>query len=264
MKARDPNLNAADRWMDMFDPVERTAILAARLRHLALNSSTGSSAPDEILSVVVKQLELDGRLESESPATRVYAAIVGERTRVIDAAIARGGARQVLCLAAGLDTRPLRLGLETVAWIHVDTPRVTALAQRLLAPHASAHGIALEFVALHLEDLQVLWPRLSGAGLSLREPIAVILEGVSEYLLANRWQMLAATLRDALPKGSSVIVAFLTPAMIAFAHSSGDTSFPFAFLAPPEERMQAFGSPVVWLELRSDVSLFARVAIWTK
>ncbi len=118
------------------------------------------------------------------------------RTVVIDEllteAVARG-ARMVLNLGAGLDTRPYRLALpSTLRWVEVDVPRIVAHKNELLRDERP--NCDLERVAADLSDAVVrraLFARLGDVG----QEVVILTEGVLGYLTENEVGALADDLR---------------------------------------------------------------------
>jgi methyltransferase (TIGR00027 family) len=118
------------------------------------------------------------------------------RTVVIDEllleAVARG-ARTVLNLGAGLDTRPYRLALPpALRWVEVDAPKIVAHKDELLRDERP--NCELERVAVDLGDAvarRALLARLGEAG----QDVVVLTEGVLGYLTENEVAALADELR---------------------------------------------------------------------
>jgi methyltransferase (TIGR00027 family) len=112
---------------------------------------------------------------------------VGVRTRFIDDyvdAASRGGIRQFVLLAAGLDARPYRLEPHgDPAWFEVDQPKVLAFKQEVTdavgaRPHGSRHTVPV--------DLREDWPAaLLAAGFDAERPTAWVAEGLLAYLPAR-------------------------------------------------------------------------------
>lgn len=117
------------------------------------------------------------------------------RTAVIDALILRciaRGARTVLNLGAGLDTRAFRLGLPPgLRWLDVDLPAVIAYRRACLGKAVAACRHA------HVEaDLRLAHERqrvISDAGST--GPLLVITEGLLVYLAPDEVRELATQLR---------------------------------------------------------------------
>ncbi|MGH7675228.1 MAG: class I SAM-dependent methyltransferase, partial [Gemmatimonadales bacterium] len=117
------------------------------------------------------------------------------RTAVLDELIlrtvTRDGARTVLNLAAGLDTRAYRLPLpETLRWIDVDLPAMTAYKQAQMAGERPA--CQLEYVSLDLGDRAGRRAMFASAGAG--GPVIVLSEGLLVYLAPEDVAALAADL----------------------------------------------------------------------
>jgi methyltransferase (TIGR00027 family) len=118
------------------------------------------------------------------------------RTAVMDELILRcikEGARTVLNLAAGLDTRAYRLDLPgKLRWFHVDFPHMTGFMQEKLAGETAR--CQLEYVAADLREpaqREALFRRAAEHG-----PVLVITEGLLVYLPPEQVASLAASLKE--------------------------------------------------------------------
>ena len=118
------------------------------------------------------------------------------RTVVMDDVVKRcvaQGARTVLNLAAGLDTRPYRLDLpKDLLWLHVDLPEMLDYFRESM--QAEQPRCKLEFVAADLRDADVrrdVLARAAGNG-----PLLVITEGLLLYLEAEDVVALSHDLHD--------------------------------------------------------------------
>lgn len=162
-----------------------------------------------------------------TPQAALFADLAAARTALVDDELARAlaaGARQVVTLGAGLDTRPYRLALpEGVALWELDRPRVNALAVRLLPALAARRR-----VDTGLEDD---WAsRLREASHDASVPTAWVMEGVLEYLPATLWRRVAASITACSTPGSVAIVTALDPALPDRVRD--DSTFPFRRLPP--------------------------------
>jgi methyltransferase (TIGR00027 family) len=106
------------------------------------------------------------------------------RTRFYDdylAAACAGGCRQVVLLAAGLDTRAFRLDWPTdLRLFEVDLPELFAFKETVLAQQGAAPTCSRTVVAV---DLRRDWPvRLTAAGFDPSIPSAWTAEGLLPYL----------------------------------------------------------------------------------
>ncbi|RRR41356.1 SAM-dependent methyltransferase [Mycolicibacter terrae] len=132
----------------------------------------------------------------------------GARTRYFDdyfRRVAAAGVRQVVILAAGLDSRAFRLEwAEQTTIFELDQPQVLAfksyvLSQRGIRPKAERREIAV--------DLREDWPQaLRDAGFDATQPSAWIAEGLLMYLSADAQHQLYTGLDDLAASGSHVAV----------------------------------------------------------
>ena len=118
------------------------------------------------------------------------------RTVVMDDIVRRcvaQGARTVLNLAAGLDTRPYRLDLpEDLLWLHVDLPEMLDYFRESM--QVEQPRCKLEFIAADLRDSEVrrsVMTQAVGNG-----PLLVITEGLLLYLEAEDVTALSRDLHD--------------------------------------------------------------------
>lgn len=171
------------------------------------------------------------------------------RTAVMDDIILRcieRGARTVLNLGAGLDTRAFRLCLPpSVRWLDVDLPEVTAYRRECLG----AAAVACEHA--HVEaDLRQAAERQRVIRDAVRDgPLLVVTEGLLVYLAAGQVDELATELRGE----ASVrwwLADLITPplqqtmGMVWASQLDGaDAAFRFA---PPDA--QAYFRKLNWLE----------------
>ncbi len=132
----------------------------------------------------------------ELPRARSLAWPMIVRTAVMDEIILRcvgAGARTVVNLAAGLDTRPYRLALPPdLTWLHVDLPDMVDEVRERLA--GETPRCALEFVAADLTDAGArarVWALTERRG-----PVLVVTEGLLVYLEPAQVATLARELHD--------------------------------------------------------------------
>lgn len=127
------------------------------------------------------------------------------RTRFFDdyltAAVTTHALRQVVVLAAGLDTRAYRLPWpDGVRLYEVDLPEVLAFKQRVLDERGARPRCARTAVAA---DLRTDWPAaLRAAGFVPDEPTAWLVEGLLVYLSAGEAAQLLTTLGGQSAPGS--------------------------------------------------------------
>jgi methyltransferase (TIGR00027 family) len=207
-----------------FDPVARTAWLTARLRAeetarpsplvhdpFAARLVDAAGAPTDepedgppapsvaSLAEFVALMQSDPKTASKV----VRAAALAVRSRYFEDAILAGvaeGARTVVLLAAGLDTRVYRLPLPSdLRWVEVDREDTLAFKRRVLAdatPHAELVSIGGD-----LRDPAVL----ASVTRSLRAPSVWILEGLLMYLQPHEVAALLDTVAAQLTPGSRVV-----------------------------------------------------------
>jgi methyltransferase (TIGR00027 family) len=119
------------------------------------------------------------------PGPRVSATV---RTRVIDEALSAGlsdGARQLVLLGAGYDSRPYRIeGADQIRTFEVDHPDTQAAKRRRLLRMLPAPPTGTAFVGIDF-DREDLGAALGRAGYSSDELTFFIWEGVTNYLTAD-------------------------------------------------------------------------------
>ncbi|GIF22166.1 methyltransferase (TIGR00027 family) [Actinoplanes tereljensis] len=135
------------------------------------------------------------------------------RTRLIDDLVLEslgGGARQVLLLGAGYDSRAYRLpGIERVAVFEADHPATQAVKRRLIRgavrPERRRH---VHFVPVDLlvEDLG---EALQRNGFAALEPTVVVWEGVTNYLTEPAVDQTLRRLADLTATGSRLILTYV-------------------------------------------------------
>ncbi|MBV8294041.1 MAG: SAM-dependent methyltransferase [Mycobacterium sp.] len=188
---------------------------------------------------------LDGSLHIDDPATKERMRHVIEgvavKTRFFDAffndAVACG-LRQVVILAAGLDTRAYRLPLtqNTVVY-EIDQPRVTdfkndALVRLAAAPLASRRTVGV--------DLRDDWPSaLRACGFDDEQPTAWIAEGLLMYLSPHA--------RDQLFTDITVVSA--TDSRLAADHITKIEAFSEQNVKQVAGQLQQLGLPIAMDDL---------------
>jgi methyltransferase (TIGR00027 family) len=172
--------------------VGRTAISVARIR------AAESRRPDRLFDDPYASsfvAAAPGALPERRPATAPASDLAGIlgfhvviRTRFFDdylLAACTDGIRQVVLLAAGLDSRAFRLPWPAaVRLLEVDLPEVLAFKEQVLSGHAAAprcHRVAVT------ADLREAWPAaLTEAGFDPGRPTAWLVEGLLIYLSAEQ------------------------------------------------------------------------------
>ena len=168
---------------------------------VAIYRAMESERPDAIFSdPYARRLggERGEAIVRSMPKGQAFAWPMIVRTAVMDVLIlscVAKGAKTVLNLAAGLDTRPYRLTLPpTLRWFHVDLPPKIEYVTEKLA--GETPRCKLEYAAVDLRDAPArkeLFERAAASG-----PVVVITEGLLVYLTAEQVSGLAAQL-GALP-----------------------------------------------------------------
>lgn len=182
-----------------------TATGAAAAAATATASGTASDAATTATATA------DRSVDAEVPATRRDAFYRGLfqhivlRTRFFDdyliEATAEHALRQVVILAAGLDTRAHRLPWpDGVRLYEVDLPEVLAFKQRVLNEQQARPRCARTALAA---DLRTDWPTpLRAAGFVPDEPTAWLIEGLLVYLSAEEAAQLLRTVGEQSAPGS--------------------------------------------------------------
>jgi len=117
------------------------------------------------------------------------------------------GVRQVVLLAAGLDTRAYRLAWPAdVHLFEVDLPDVVSFKERVLAERAAVPSCVRTAIS---SDLRGDWTGpLIGGGFQPAEPTAWLLEGLLVYLSAGEAAHLLTTVGDLSAPASRVACEF--------------------------------------------------------
>lgn len=137
----------------------------------------------------------------------------GVRTRYFDTyfdAASAAGVRQIVLLAAGLDSRGYRLPWpDGTVVFELDQPRVLEFKREVLAAHGDAPTAERREVAV---DLRNDWPQaLRDSGFDPSKPSAFIAEGLLIYLPADAQQHLFAGVDSLAAPGSHVAVEEAVP-----------------------------------------------------
>ncbi|CAM3250581.1 SAM-dependent methyltransferase [Mycobacterium intermedium] len=137
----------------------------------------------------------------------------GARTRYFDAYFQRAadaGARQVVVVAAGLDSRAFRLPWpDGTTVFELDRPQVLDFKSEVLAAHRVQPRAERREIAVDLRDD---WPRaLRDSGFDPAQPSAWIAEGLLIYLPAAAQEQLFRGIDGLASRGSHVAVEDGTP-----------------------------------------------------
>ena len=217
---------ADDSW-DIATSVGATAVMVA----LARAADTASDEPlirDQFAEVLVSTPELEGVREqvaawwspepgdgSGDGADRGFAVEAQQminsqavRTHFFDAYFAdaaRAGIRQVVILAAGLDSRAYRLDWPAGTVVYeIDLPKVLEYKAETLAAHGAAPVVDRRPVPV---DLRHDWPKaLRDAGFDAARPTAWLAEGLLPFLPAAAQEAMFASIGELSASGSRVAV----------------------------------------------------------
>ncbi|HEU5472168.1 MAG TPA: SAM-dependent methyltransferase [Actinophytocola sp.] len=215
--------------------LSRTAIGVAFMR------AVESRRPDRLFEdplaeafVVAAQAVLPDSdlIQSAAAAERTLAVFgphIAVRTRFYDdylLAATGSGCRQVVLLAAGLDTRAFRLAWpDGVRLFEVDLPEMTGYKEQVLAARQAEPGCARTVLDA---DLRADWPaRLTEAGLRPAEPTAWLLEGLLAYLTADEVAALLTAVGSVSAPGSRLACEHLPEsggALLDLVQASGSTA----------------------------------------
>jgi methyltransferase (TIGR00027 family) len=214
-------MNQQEQW-DVASGVGLTALGAAAAR------AVESTRPDRLIedpyaaafvqavpSPIPRNLRWpeDGAVLTDQEATLFHLSpFLGLRTRFFDddlLAACAGGIRQVVSLAAGLDTRAFRLDLPVdLRLFEVDRPTMLNFKDSVLGEIGARARCDRRVVAIDLRDD---WPdALRAAGFDPGRPTAWLVEGLLPYLPADADRRLFAHL-DGLSAGGSTLTVDHAP-----------------------------------------------------
>ncbi|HTZ16176.1 MAG TPA: class I SAM-dependent methyltransferase [Mycobacterium sp.] len=205
-----------DNW-DITTSVGSTALFVATARALEAQKSD-PLAVDPFAEVFCRAVGgnvadvLDGKIPDHELKTpewgEHFVNFQGARTRFFDnyfRQAADDGVRQVVILAAGLDSRAYRLpwpGQTTI--FELDQPQVLDFKREVLAAHGAIPNAERREVAI---DLREDWPQaLRDSGFDAAKPSAWIAEGLLIYLPAEAEEQLFSGINALACPGSHVAV----------------------------------------------------------
>ncbi len=237
-----------DTW-DLASSVGATATMVAAARALA------SAEPDPIINdpfaaPLVRAVGLDfftRLVDGEVVTSEIFAAdrdlqvetdSIAVRTRFFDEfflVAARGGIRQSVILAAGLDARPYRLSWPSGSVIYeVDQPKVIAFKTATMSALSAALAADRRTVSI---DLREDWPAaLRRSGFDDRQPTAWSAEGLLMYLPPEAQDRLFDNITSLSAPGSKLATEY---------HPDSDATM--------SERAQEFNQR--WTNLGCDIDL---------
>jgi methyltransferase (TIGR00027 family) len=205
---------AGDSW-DIVESVGATAVMVAAARAV----ETASADPlisDEFAYLLVSSagpawarlagadMEWLGDDEPGRRSQRIACDYQAVRTHFFDEyfySAAAAGVRQVVILAAGLDSRAYRLAWPSGSVVYeVDQPKVLAYKTSTLESHGAIANAIRRPVGVDLRDD---WPAaLAAAGFDRTQPTAWLAEGLLSYLPAEAQNRLFERLTDLSAAGS--------------------------------------------------------------
>jgi len=128
--------------------------------------------------------------------------------RLVSLAVDRLGARQIVILGAGYDTRAARLPRAGVTYFEVDHPATQAAKRARLAELDRYPIDAARYTSCDFEREDPI-ERLAATGFDVREPALVIWEGVVPYLTEDAVRATATRLADGLDPRTLVAFDFV-------------------------------------------------------
>lgn len=150
--------------------------------------------------------EVDARF----PPMEAWLAVrVAYLDRLVGTAVDRLGARQIVILGAGYDTRAARLPRAGVRFFEVDHPATQAAKRARLAELDGYPVDAATYVTCDFETEDPI-ARLVAGGLDAHAPALVIWEGVVSYLTEDAVRATATRLATGLDPRSLVALEFLS------------------------------------------------------
>jgi methyltransferase (TIGR00027 family) len=156
------------------------------------------------------------------------------------------GCRQVVILAAGLDTRAFRLSWPAgVRLVELDTPEVLAFKERVLTERAATPACARTIIGI---DLREDWPgALEQAGFHPGAPTAWSAEGLLVYLTQDECEHLLDRIGQLSAPGSQLGVEYATQTAMRLMGSVLDDS-PYADFVRSLWRSGGQADPTGWLD----------------
>lgn len=191
---------------EQLSPVSRTALAVARVR------AYESARPDPLFTdpYALAFIAAAGvPLPAEGPVGPFARRLVAHgilRTRHYDDRLLAAGARQVVLLAAGLDTRAQRLPWPPgTRLFELDLPPVLEFKDRVLAERGAEDACERTVVPADLTD--PAWPDLlRAAGFDPARPTAWLAEGLLVYLDAEQAAQLLRTVGELSAPGSRLLL----------------------------------------------------------
>ncbi|MCX3062920.1 SAM-dependent methyltransferase [Streptomyces beihaiensis] len=227
--------------------VGQTALFTAWMRQLE-SESPDALFRDPLAAAMLAALSEDPVLADVAAvikqthnSARGFPTYFAVRTRFFDDEIlagVRGGIRQVVTLAAGVDGRTVRLDLPTgTRWFEVELPEMTQFKQALI--EGSGLPLTCERVGVAADLRQDWQSALRAAGFDPEKPTVWLVEGLLMYLTDAAGEALVAGLGELSAPGSRLLLEHLKAAML---EEEG---------RPVRERVEEQGAS--WLSARDDL-----------
>ncbi|MEV7805612.1 SAM-dependent methyltransferase [Microbispora sp. NPDC088329] len=191
---------------DRSEAVKETSFITAAIRAME-NDRADPYVVDPYAALLVTPRSKTMADEALAAGGTIGSVIV--RARFGDIALARAideGIAQVVCLAAGGDTRAWRLGLPShVRFFEVDLPGQLEAKEKLLAPVEDR--LTCRRVCLGEDLRQETWPRrLVASGYDPGSPAVWIIEGLLPYLRLDHFTGLIANVTKMSSRGSILLI----------------------------------------------------------
>jgi methyltransferase (TIGR00027 family) len=156
------------------------------------------------------------------------------------------GCRQVVLLAAGLDTRAFRLSWPAgVRLFELDTPEVLAFKEQVLAERAATPTCQRVVIST---DLRQDWPTaVAQAGFNPGAPTAWLAEGISMYLTQDEWDRLLDRVGQLSAPESRLGFEYADQATLQHMIDAVDESTDAAFVIKTLWRSDGQEDPTSWL-----------------
>lgn len=196
----------AERAVEAVEAVKETSFITAVIRAME------NDRPDAYLSdphAALLSTPRSRRMADEALAAGGTTGSVIVRARFGDEELRRGiaeGITQVVCLAAGSDTRAWRLGFPPATrFFEIDLPGQLEAKEALLAPVADR--LACHRVSLGADLRDGTWPeRLRAAGHDRAARTVWIVEGLLPYVRIEQFTRLVAHVRESSAPGSTLLI----------------------------------------------------------
>lgn len=184
---------------------------------------------------------------------------IGVRSRFYDdylAAAAQRGVKQMVLLAAGLDTRAFRLTWPSgVTVFEIDQPQVIAFKDEVLNKEGAQPACPRVTIGA---DLREAWQeKLLAAGFADDEPTAWVAEGLLAYLPPDAEERLLRQIQELSAPGSSIAAD-----RILSVHRLGDNGANDAALDELTERSGVEMKSLIDTQARQDCAQWLRAQGW--